>query len=99
MFKVTISFLLVICFTASAVDKTDEIVEMRSSLNGSCDYQLLDSKKRDKHAACVLSALKNRCNTIDDCYSYCFAKDVGNGIGGGCGHLCNYANLNSWAPP
>jgi hypothetical protein len=84
---------------SSAEVPQDPIVRMEQSLNGSCNYPVLDTVKSDKRLMCELEALRSRCNQIDDCYVYCIGKDVGKDVGGGCAHLCNYGLRKEWAPP
>ena len=72
---------------------------MFAELDGSCDYPILEKYQQDPAMVCRLESLKARCNKIDDCYVYCVGNDVGEAIGGGCGHLCNYRHLEAWNPP
>ena len=72
---------------------------MNKDLNGSCDYTLLAVEADDEPLICYLTALKERCNSIDDCLVYCIGNNVGYGIGGGCAHLCNYGWRKEWTDP
>ncbi len=94
-------FLLLCVFSSSAFsgDVFSKVEKMQTELNGSCDYQINSEHKTDAEFMCQLNTLKRRCNEIDDCYIYCASNDVGEGIGGGCTHLCNYSNKNEWYPP
>jgi hypothetical protein len=76
-----------------------KVKKIQTELNGSCDYQITPEHRADTEFMCQLKALKKRCNEIDDCYVYCASNDIGEDIGGGCAHLCNYANQKEWSPP
>jgi len=91
--------LILISFTLSASDKTEQIVKMHATLNGSCNYPVKEIYKDDEEVLCALGKLAERCNKIDDCYFYCFGNDLGDGIGGGCAHICNRGNKKSWERP
>lgn len=88
-------------FTSLACSSNEfsKVDKMHTELNGSCDYQITTVYKTDSEFMCKLNVLKNRCNEIDDCYVYCASNDVGENVGGGCGHLCNYSNKKEWNPP
>jgi len=95
------NFLLCLA-TFNSIAETDpfpKVDKMHKELNGSCNYPILDKYKSDTKFNCQLNVIKKRCNKIDDCYVYCYSNDVGEGIGGGCAHLCNYALKNEWNPP
>jgi len=82
-----------------ACEKFESIKKMRNQLNGSCSYPYLDKYDNDKPMQCYINTLKARCNKIDDCYVYCVSNDIGNNVGGGCSHICNYANQQLWVYP
>ncbi len=92
------SVLLTLSFSAIADDITDQLVQMRSELDGSCKYAQTRKLKDDKQLSCIVSKLANRCNEIDDCYVYCLGTDLER-IGGGCAHICNYRNEVHWLYP
>ena len=99
MFRLLIVILSLLSLTSEGEEKAAQLVKMHNSLDGSCSYQMLDSVRNDTQAVCAISALSERCNKIDDCYSYCLSQNIGADVGGGCGHLCNYANQDEWQPP
>ena len=104
----TIKLLFICAFLAScdgannvttAESPFDAVDRMFRELNGTCDYPVLEKYRRDKQFICQLGELKSRCNKIDDCYVYCLGNDIGNDVGGGCTHLCNYALRKEWNAP
>ncbi len=84
---------------AEKLDPFDKVDLMGERLDGSCNYPILEKHKKDEDLMCRLDSLSSRCNKVDDCYVYCVGNDVGENIGGGCAHLCNYGNLKAWNPP
>lgn len=72
---------------------------MFHELNGTCNYPILDEFVSNPEFLCKIDSLKRRCNKIDDCYVYCYSNAVGEQIGGGCAHLCNYGLKEEWSPP
>ena len=99
MFRVLLVVLSLLSLPSLGDEKTAQLVKMKDSLNGSCSYPMLDIVSEDKRTVCAINAIRERCNKIDDCYSYCLSQNIGEGVGGGCGHLCNYSNQNEWKPP
>jgi len=99
--KFTLSFgvFILLSFPALSVNSTEKLVKMNHELNGSCNYAPTQKLKDDKTLSCVVSKLAERCNKIDDCYSYCIATDLNETVGGGCAHICNYSNKIEWSPP
>lgn len=83
----------------SSDDAFAKIDQMRRDLNGSCSYSVLEEYRENRELLCQLDALRKRCNKIDDCYVYCIGRNVGESIGGGCTHLCNYRLKVDWSPP
>ena len=77
----------------------DRVARMERELNGSCNYGVSPATQFNKPLLCTLDALRKRCNKIDDCYVYCLGNDVGENIGGGCAHLCNYGLRQEWSLP
>ena len=82
-----------------AEDLDAQLVKMKSELDGSCSYTPTDKLKSDKKLSCIVSKIANRCNKIDDCYSYCLATELNEKVGGGCAHICNYSNKQEWNLP
>ena len=83
----------------TAEDSFARVNRMFEELDGKCRYPVMERHQANRELVCQLDALRQRCNKIDDCYVYCIGRDVGEGIGGGCVHLCNYRLLEEWAPP
>lgn len=83
----------------SAIDPSSKVQLMFQQLDGSCGYHVSIKYPQDRELLCWLDALRHRCNKVDDCYAYCFGRDVGEGIGGGCVHLCNPGMKQHWVPP
>lgn len=48
---------------------------------------------------CVFTAIATRCNAIDECLLHCWNDEAGEGIGGGCHHLCRSDAKSDWTPP
>jgi len=90
-------------YSAPKADKSDDtfarVDKMQRELNGSCSYPVLLKNQFDPELMCLLEVLRARCNKIDDCYVYCWGNDVGQDIGGGCAHLCNYGLRKAWEWP
>ena len=93
------SVLFLFIFTAFADESTEQLVKMHKELNGSCSYKPTQKLIDDTKLNCVVSKLAERCNQIDDCYTYCLATNLDETIGGGCAHACNYRNEVKWSPP
>ena len=96
----------VVCTACAESDKAVPVVvgiervdRMFAELDGSCKYPVVEENKRDLTTSCVLESLKERCNEIDDCLVYCLGNDIGENIGGGCGHLCYAGSQKLWNPP
>jgi hypothetical protein len=87
------------CEGGSSDDAFARVDRMRSELNGSCNYSISEKNRNNEELLCVLNTLRSRCNKLDDCYIYCLGNDVGEEIGGGCHHLCNYGSKEHWAFP
>ncbi|MFD2168295.1 hypothetical protein ACFSJY_18705 [Thalassotalea euphylliae] len=85
--------------TIYADELSEQVLKMKSELNGSCNYIPTEKLKNNKELSCVVSKIANRCNKIDDCYSYCLATDLDEKVGGGCAHICNYSNQENWWLP
>src|SRR4051812_34719159 len=80
-----------------ADDTSDRISRMERELNGSCSYSISERSLKEPGLVCYLEKLRARCNKIDDCYVYCIGNNVGENVGGGCAHLCNYALREKWS--
>jgi hypothetical protein len=93
------SILFLFNFTVLGDESTEQLVKMHKELNGSCSYKPTQKLKDDKKLSCVVSKLADRCNKIDDCYTYCLATNLDDIIGGGCAHACNYRNEVKWSLP
>ena len=85
--------------TAADEEPVDPVEQMFAQLDGSCDYPILAKHRNNPAISCRLEVLSLRCNDIDECLVYCVGNDVGENIGGGCAHLCNYRNRQYWRPP
>jgi hypothetical protein len=80
-------------------DPFAKVDRMRRELNGTCSYPVIEKYRENRKLLCQLDSLRQRCNEIDDCYVYCIGQNVGEDIGGGCAHLCNYSLKKKWALP
>lgn len=83
----------------SSDDALAKVDQMHRELNGTCSYPVLEAYRENREVLCLVEALRKRCNKIDDCHVYCIGQGVGQSIGGGCAHLCNYGLKEDWRLP
>ena len=98
-FVVLLSTLFLFNFTVLADETTEQLMKMYNELNGSCSYMPTQKLKDDIKLSCTVIKIAERCNKIDDCYTYCLATNIDETIGGGCSHVCNYNNKVNWSLP
>ena len=65
-----------------------------------CDLSILSEREKGKpETLCFINAVATRCNTVDSCLLNCWSDRSGDGIGGGCHHLCWGYAPEDWEIP
>lgn len=70
--------------------RTERYSADQIKVQDSCPCQVKPAGQREysEEERCLFSLLENRCAPGDQCLLDCFASGAGDGVGGGCWHIC-----------
>lgn len=65
-----------------------------------CNMAILSEREKgNPEALCFLNAVAARCSSVDSCLLKCWSDRAGEGIGGGCHHICWGYAPEDWKAP